>query len=95
MQWRRVAVRRRWWRGGAGEAAGVAADAVAVARGAAQPQQSMPSCESGYTYPEPNNSSLRVGHVLRRARRGLRRTQRPDAIGQPVDAHARFRSGRL
>ena len=39
-------------------------------------------------------SSLRLGHLLRRARRDVRRDQRTAPLGQPVDAHARQRSGR-
>ncbi len=38
--------------------------------------------------------SLRLGHVLRRARRDVRRAERAAPLGQPVDAHARSRSGR-
>ena len=37
---------------------------------------------------------VRVGHLLRGARRDLRREHRPAPLGQPVDAHARLRSGR-
>ena len=32
---------------------------------------------------------VRLGHLLRRTRRDVRRTQRAAAIGEPVDAHAR------
>ena len=35
-------------------------------------------------------SPVRLGHVLRRPRRHVRRTDRPSTIRQPVDAHARF-----
>ena len=38
--------------------------------------------------------SVRLGHLLRRARRDVRRAERPAPLGQPVDAHARSRSGR-
>ncbi len=40
---------------GRGGAAAAAAAVAAAARPAGPAQESMPSCESGYTYPEPNN----------------------------------------
>ena len=72
--WRR---RGRWTGAGGGArkavAAAVAEDAAVARRRPAQ--ESMPSCESGYTYPEPNNHRVRVGHVLCGARRDVRRAR--------------------
>ncbi len=84
---------RRGRRRGAGGGGGAGGGRGGGGAAAAPAQESMPSCESGYTYPEPNNSPVRVGHLLRVARRDLRRTQRPDAVGESVDPHARSRSG--
>ena len=74
--------RRRRPRGAAGgRGGGAAAVAEAAARrrrcAAGPAQESMPSCESGYTYPGAEQPSLRLGHVLRRARRDVRRDHRP------------------
>ena len=72
--------------GGGGRGGGRGGGAAAAGRA----QEGMPSCESGYTYPEPNNHRLRLGHLLRRPGGTLRRQQRPAPLGEPVDAHARL-----
>ena len=66
-----VGGRRRRWR-------------AAVRRaGRTARRKSMPSCESGLHVSGAEQPSIRVGHVLRRARRDVRRTQRTAPLGQP------------
>ena len=90
-----AAARRR-----AGAAAAVAAVAVAAAadaaaaRAAGPAQESMPSCESGYTYPEPNNHRFVWGTCYAAHVATFDEISGAAPLGQPVDAHARQRSGR-
>ena len=57
-------------------------------------QESMPSCESGYTYPEPNNHRFVWGTCYAAHVATFDEISRAAPIGEPVDAHARQRSGR-
>jgi hypothetical protein len=80
---------------GGGRGGGGGAGGGGRGGGAAGPaQESMPSCESGYTYPEPNNHRFVWGTCYAAHVATYDELSGQTRSVQSVDAHARFGSGR-